>query len=335
MDLSWKAEPVPNDRGTGQKGEQMQITNNQSFYINPNTRTLTTNLKNTGSSDKAVFGMMSDQLNPVEDLEAVLKTPMKLASSSSINRQSNSVTIAAGSTISINDGYVLTIKPQGIEVSGGTNPYNQEARQEAQDMAGTLSSLLRNAGGTMNNVASSSSEYEKWTENVSDVLGYMGIDTSKDFTVNGMKYSKNENGWFESEASSEAKQAYEQLKANNRTYEFADERTKKQIAHMSNYYLGNTTEELQSAWQKTLEETGINPFPAGYTSTLAQMSMEQDFATGGNDQLFGTDQESNVETVQNILDRIDNPLGTVTDDMQGYLESEKTFYIALMNNLQK
>ena len=48
-----------------------------------------------------------------------------------------------------------------------------------------------------------------------------------------------------------------------------------------------------------------------------------------------TDQESNVETVQNILDRIDNPLGTVTDDMQGYLESEKTFYIALMNNLQK
>ena len=30
-----------------------------------------------------------------------------------------------------------------------------------------------------------------------------------------MKYSKNKDGWYESEANSEAQAAYEQLKANN------------------------------------------------------------------------------------------------------------------------
>ena len=73
------------------------------------------------------------------------------------------------------------MKPQGVEVSGGDNLY------------------------------------ARWNEGVSDVMGYLGIDASKDFTVNGMKYSKNGNGWFESQADSEAKSAYEMLKANNIT----------------------------------------------------------------------------------------------------------------------
>ena len=60
-------------------------------------------------------------------------------------------------------------------------------------------------------------------------MSYLGVDTSKDFTVNGMKYSKNKDGWYESEANSDAQAAYEQLKANNRTYQFADEKTKKQV----------------------------------------------------------------------------------------------------------
>lgn len=44
-------------------------------------------------------------------------------------------------------------------------------------------------------------------------MGYLGIDASKDFTVNGMKYGRNGNGWYESQADSEAKSAYEMLKA--------------------------------------------------------------------------------------------------------------------------
>ena len=64
---------------------------------------------------------MQNLLNPVEDLVQVLKTPIKLAERSSLNRQRNSVDIASGSRIAVNDGYILTAKLQGVEVSGGTD----------------------------------------------------------------------------------------------------------------------------------------------------------------------------------------------------------------------
>lgn len=57
-------------------------------------------------------------------------------------------------------------------------------------MADALASMLRNAGGTMTTVAHSKEEYARYTEGITDVMSYLGIDTSKDFTVNGMKYSK-------------------------------------------------------------------------------------------------------------------------------------------------
>ena len=60
---------------------------------------------------------------------------------------------------------------------------------KAQRMADALASMLRNAGGTMTTVAHSKEEYARYTEGITDVMSYLGIDTSKDFTVNGMKYS--------------------------------------------------------------------------------------------------------------------------------------------------
>ena len=287
----------------------MEIYKNQSWYVNPNIRQVTSNIKNTAIKDSEAFNSsMQSLLNPVEDLAQVLKTPIKLAARSSLNRQGNSVDIASGRRIAVNDGYILTVKPQGVEVSGGDEPYDTQAYMKAQMMADSLATLLRNACGNMHTVAYSQEEYSRWNEGVSDVMGYLGIDTSKDFTVNGMKYSRNGNGWYESQADSEAKAAYEMLKANNRTYTFADERTKNQIAYMSNYYLEHTTETLKAAWQKTLEETGVNPFPQGFSSTLSQLAVEQDFATGGNDDIFGDNLKSNIA-------------------------AEKTFYAALLNNL--
>lgn len=129
-----------------------------------------------------------------------------------------------------------------------------------------------------------------------------------------MKYSKNENGWYESQANSEAKAAYEMLKSNNGTYTFADERTRNQIAYISNYYLENTTETLKAAWQKTLEETGVNPFPQGFSSTLSQIAMEQDFATGGNDDIFGSELDSNIAALKKILERLESPLSAVSEE---------------------
>ena len=312
----------------------MEISNNQSCYVNPNTRQLTSNVKNAAIKNREAFnGSMQNLLNPVENLVQVLRTPIKLAERSSLNRQSNAINIASGMRIAVNGGHILTVKPQGVEVSGGDNPYDTESYLKAQRMADSLATLLHNACGVMNTVAYSQEEYARWTEGISDVMGYLGIDTSKDFTVNGMKYSRNENGWYESQANSEAKAAYEMLKANNRTYTFADEKTRNQIAYISNYYLENTTEKLKTAWQKTLEETGVNPFPQGFSSTLSQLAMEQDFATGGNDDIFGSDLESNIEAVKKIVDRLQNPLSEVPEWNVQFVENEKKFYTTLLSNL--
>ena len=47
----------------------MEISNNQSYYINPNTRQFTSNVKNTAIKDREVFNdSMQNLLNPIEDL---------------------------------------------------------------------------------------------------------------------------------------------------------------------------------------------------------------------------------------------------------------------------
>lgn len=308
-----------------------------SYYVNPNNRALTSNIKNTEIKDREAFKeCMQKPLRPVENLVSVLKTPINLADATSVNRQVNSVTIAEGARIAVNDGYYLVVKSGGVECLGeNANPYDMEAYEKAQALAGAFSTLLRNAGGTLHTIAYGQEAYQKWTEQVSTVMQYLDIDITKDFTINGMKYSKNEKGDWESSSNSIAKAAYERQKAANRTYEFADEKTRKQIAYMSDYYLSTVPEDVKDAWQATLEETGINPFPNGYASTLAQLSVEQDFQTGGNYNIFGDTLESSIAAVQSILERIDNPLAETKESDYENLQNEKEFYSALLANLQK
>ncbi len=123
------------------------------------------------------------------------------------------------------------------------------------------------------------------------------------------------------------------MKANNRTYAFADERTRNQINYISGYYLEHTTETLKAAWQKTLEQTGVNPFPQGFSSTLSQLAMEQDFAIGGDDDIFGNDLESNIAVVKKIMEQLENPISMVSERNAEFVADEKTFYAALLNNL--
>lgn len=132
----------------------MEISNNQSCYVNPNTRQITSNVKNAAIKNREAFdGSMPHLLNPVENLAQVLRTPIKLAEKSSLNRQSNTINIASGMRIAVNDGHVLTVKPQGVEVSGGNNPYDTESYLKAQRMADSLATLLHNACGVMKTVA--------------------------------------------------------------------------------------------------------------------------------------------------------------------------------------
>lgn len=314
----------------------MEISNhgaNQgSWYVNPNTRTLTSNRKNTKIKDRDNFGCMKHLLNPVEDMAKALWTPIKLADRTTVNRALGTVTIAEGTQIAVNDGYILTVRKRGVECRRADEyaPYDQKAYEKAQGLADSLAVLLRNAGGTQKTAAFSREGYEKWTDNVSTVLNYIGIDSSRSFTINGMKYSKNAAGYWESAANSSAKAAYEKAQADNRTFTYADQRTHDQIDYISHYYLDGTTGEMQAAWQKALRETGVNPFPEGFSSTLSQLAMEQDFATGGNDDIFGGDKEGNIAAVEKILDRIDHPLGEVSERDQSFRADERVFYKAVL-----
>lgn len=215
----------------------MDISNNQSWYVNPNIRQVTSNKKNTVIKDREAFnGSMQNLLNPTENLAQVLRTPIKLAEKSSLNRQSNTINIASGMRIAVNDGHVLTVKQQGVEVSGGNNPYDTESYLKAHRMADSLATLLHNACGVMKTVAYSQEEYARWTE--------------------------------------------------------------------------------------------------GFSSTLSQLAMEQDFATGGNDDIFGSDLESNIEAVRKIADRLQNPLHAVSERNAEFVANEKKFYTALLSNLK-
>lgn len=156
----------------------MEISNNQSYYINPNTRQFTSNVKNTAIKDREVFNGSMQNLLTHRGFGIGAQNAVKLVDSSSLNRLSNSVNIASDMRIAVNDGYILKVKQQGVEVSGGNDPYDTEAYMKAQKMAGSLSTLLRNACGNMHTVAYSQEEYARWTEGVSDVMGYLGIDYS-------------------------------------------------------------------------------------------------------------------------------------------------------------
>lgn len=304
-----------------------------SVYVNPNTWGFTSNIKNTAKNREISAQHL---LIPVDDMMKVINTPIKLATKSSLSKESNSVNISDGQRIMINDGYVLTVNKHGVEASSTymTDTHDKEAYIEAHDYADALTSLLRNASGIINNPAYSTTEYVSWTEKVSDILNYIGIDGNKDFTVNGMQYSKNDQGFWESEAKSEAKAAYEQMQANNRTYEFADEKTKKQINYISEYYLKSVPSNVREEWFNTLEETGVNPFRDDLQGTLRELATEQDFLTGGNDNLFGDTVESCVEAVEKILERIGNPLGVVSDKKASYLNEEKKFYTTFLTRLE-
>lgn len=315
-----------------QKGKHMDIKG-MSFYVNPNNRTLTTNIRNTVVSDKSMYATLNNKLRPVDDLQEVLTTPINLAAKTSIDTGRNSINLAEGARVTVSDGFVLTVKKEGVEVSGG-NIDNDKARQEAMEMGGALATLLRNACGIMKNTAYSSAGYDKWTANVSKVLGYFGIDTSKDFSVNGMNYTRDENGRFVSQAKTDAVKEYEKLKSENRFYESADERTKRITSHMTDYYLKNVPEDVATAWWETIEETGINPFPERYTGALQQLSMEQDFLSGGNDDLFGEAKESSINAVERIIERIDNPLGKATSNDMDIRSLEREFYSTLLGKLR-
>ena len=109
---------------------------------------------------------------------------------------SNSIDIALGTNVKVPGGFTLVVKEYGVEVQGVTNWNNQKESQDASDMAGALATLLRNASGQLQHVGTDSRQITQWNEDVEKVLGYFGIDISRDFTVNGVKYVRDGSGVY-------------------------------------------------------------------------------------------------------------------------------------------
>lgn len=87
---------------------------------------------------------------------------------------------------------------------------------------------------------------------------------------------------------------------------------------------------MKAIWKETIEEVNFNPFAQGQ-STFICLATEKDIETGGNDKLFGDSVESAVSAVEQILDRINNPLWETDSD---YIKQEKDFYERLLVKLQ-
>lgn len=302
-----------------------------SMYVNPNTGQVTSNLKN-AYIDKQKYGRASNPL--MNNFEINNDMPTKFASLTRIDKRSNYADFAKGTVLTLAGGYRLTLREDGQWiVSGGDG--NEKRWQDAMEISSALGILIDVASGRRMMVSYEQEGWERFEKSAKKTFDYLGLDYTKDFTINGMKFTwDEEHSRVFSKTYLDAKEAYDVQKANNRIYEFADERTKREIEHKASYFLQTAPEMVRNIFWQTIEETGANPFAMGNGNTISQLAMEQDFATGGNDQLFGDSVESAIEAVKKILERIDNPLGTITEEKQADLQEEKEFYTSLLNKLE-
>ena len=125
----------------------------------------------------------------VTEMQKAWTVPVGLAVRTSVNIAGNAVNLAQGTKIIIQSGCLLTITENGVEVSDGDECLNHGDYQEAKEMAAALSILLWGSGGEQTAAGGYLPEYEDWAESITKVLMCFGIDTAKEFTVNGIKYT--------------------------------------------------------------------------------------------------------------------------------------------------
>ena len=119
-------------------------------------------------------------------MQKALNQCAALAARTSVNIAGNAVNLAQGTKIILQSGYVLTIREQDVEVSDEDSIDDRDACLEAQGMAAALSCLLWG----VENDAGGSFPYGNFTENLAKVMRCFGIDISRAFTVNGIKYGE-------------------------------------------------------------------------------------------------------------------------------------------------
>ena len=92
----------------------------------------------------------------------------------------------------------------------------------------------------------------------------------------------------------------------------------------------DSSKEVMDAWDKTLEETGIDPFPMNKISTALVISVEN--GTQGLSSTFLGDSIASAKNfVEQIIERLENPLDP--SDVTQFSNNEKIFYKRFLKNL--
>ncbi len=314
----------------------MQL-DNAPTYFNPYTLSFTTDLERDTKhlTNEEKRKLLSFNVRPLTmDVDALKEqkgrmSPLKFASSTSLNANENAISFGKGAKATLSKGFQITLGEKSFEWSGDVqrNPIGLE---QAGKVGIALSDLIRWANGQVDHLTMTGEGTLERSSYALEGLKAFGIDTTKDFSINGTGFFVNSQGEIQKENSINAQTAYESLNNSSRQYRLTEAVANDAINLLSKYYLPNASDTTMQAWQDAMKETGINPFQWGTTNVLKVLSLEQDLATGGNIDLFGETVESTAEGVEKILDRLENPAGKVDEQRNA---EERIFYESFLNKL--
>lgn len=93
----------------------------------------------------------------------------------------------------------------------------------------------------------------------------------------------------------------------------------------------NSSKEVMEAWDKTLEETGIDPFPMNKISTALVIHVENG-RQGLSSTFLGDSIASAQSIVEQIIERLENPLHP--SDVTEFSKNEMIFYKSFLEKLR-
>lgn len=136
------------------------------------------------ANGKKVFTAHNSVLYTSDEIKSfsTISQPYKEHASQPYNPEDNSIGIAVGDMFDLGNGYKLTIKGDYILAEGYENGTGNKA-DRTNHLVGGLNSLLHFAGQQW----FSSMIHEEDTPELLQFLKQLGVDTSKEFTVNGTK----------------------------------------------------------------------------------------------------------------------------------------------------
>ncbi|TCK98186.1 hypothetical protein EDC19_0604 [Natranaerovirga hydrolytica] len=271
------------------------------------------------------YGQNVTPFDPYNDL-VDWSTPLKDVGKTTIDRSNNELTLNTGANIDLKNGYNLLLGTHGFQLVG--NIIESTTRSESAAIGVALTNLIRIANGQLSQKLPGV-DLKDWSDNAIKGLKSIGIDPSKPFILNGTDFQL-KNGVLVTKESVDLKIAFEKQMVQNRSFSSSDKKSQELLDYYFSYYAYDAPDEVSKAWELTLRNTDINPFPPQTTNSAFQLSVEKHNTTGDG-KLFGNSVASTIKAVEEILERNQNPIDSRDEEL---LEQEKIFYETFLGNLQ-